>query len=102
MATPPFAPGELVRYQATTARWHLAVVRTLDGERLEVEFPWGAREWVRHDRVERFRDYLAARQRTLSLERTDLCRAFFNKPLTRLRGPRLRTIQRTLRQHGCA
>lgn len=101
MATSPLTDGELVRYQATK-RWHVAVVRAVDGEHVEVEFFWGGRERVEADRVERFRDHLADRSRALSLERAELCRAFFNKPLTRLRGPRVRTIQQTLRRHGCS
>jgi hypothetical protein len=99
MSPPPLTPGELVRYPVTSARWHLAEVRRVDRYAVEVEFFWGEKDDVPLAQVERFHDFLGAR-RVLSLKRTDLCRAFFNKPLARLREERVRKIQATLRRHG--
>jgi hypothetical protein len=79
MKASPLTPGELVRYQATTARWHLGIVRDVDGEVAEVEFFWGSRQSVPLDQLIRFQDYLDTRSRVLSLKRTALCEAFFGE-----------------------
>lgn len=100
MSSSPLAPGDLVRYQATTTRWHLGIVREVDGEVAEVEFFWGERLSVSLEQIVRFRDYLDTRSRVLSLKRTVLCEVFFGDPLHRMRGQRVRTIQETLRQFG--
>jgi hypothetical protein len=92
--------GDLVRYQATTARWHLGIVREVDGDVAEVEFFCGDRHSVPVEQLIRFQDYLGARQRVLSLKRTALCEAFFGEPLHRLREERVRKIQKTLRHFG--
>jgi hypothetical protein len=93
-------PGDLARYQATTARWHLAIVREVDGDVAEVEFFWGQRQSVSLEQLFRFQDYLDTRERVLSLKRTALCEAFFGDPLHRLREERVRKLQGTLRQFG--
>ena len=95
-------PGDLIRYDATTSQWHLGIVRRVDASMVELEFFWGTREDVSLAQVTLFRNHLESRQRRLSLKRTDLCTAFFNNPLYRLREERVRTIQETLRQHGLA
>jgi hypothetical protein len=69
----PLAPGELIRYEATTLRWHLGVVRRVDGDTVEIEFFRRATESVPLDRVTRFADYLDSRGRVLSLTRTAFC-----------------------------
>jgi hypothetical protein len=92
----------LIRYDATTSRWHLGIVRQVDNGLVELEFFWGEREHVPLEQVTLFRDYLAARQRVFSLKRNDLCTAFFNKPLYRLTADRVRTIKEALRKHGLA
>lgn len=76
-------PGELVRYQATAAEWYFGIVRQLDGDDVEVKFFSGDTEAIPQEEVERFHDYLAGRQRVLSLTRAQLCIAFFNNPLYR-------------------
>src|SRR5438128_2682801 len=100
MSSFPLTPGDLVRYQATTARWHFGIVREVDGEVVDVEFFWGDRLSVPFGQVIRFQDYLDTRERVLSLKRTALCEAFFGDPLHRLREERVRKIQGTLRQFG--
>ena len=102
MSRPAITPGDMVRYQATTARWYLGVVRQVDGDCVEVEFGWGNVESVPLDHVALFRDYLDSRKGVLSLKRTQLCEAFFNIPLYRLREERVRKIQGALREHGVA
>jgi hypothetical protein len=92
--------GDLVRYDATTSRWHLGIVRQVDNGSVELEFFWRARKHVPSDQVVLFADYLAARQRVFSLKRKDLYRAFFNEPLYRLRPDRLQTMKEALRKHG--
>src|SRR5947209_4844866 len=82
-------PGDLVRYAVTNTRWHLAVLRSVDGTSVELEFFWGSVATVPLERV-------------LSLERTAFCEAFFGDPLLRLRGERFRAIETVLRQHGIA
>jgi len=95
-------PGDLIRYQATTSRWHLGIVRQVNSGFAEVEFFCGRTEDAPLEQITPFHAYLDARQNVLSLKRTDLCMAFFNNPLHRLREERLRIIQRTLRRHGLA
>jgi hypothetical protein len=102
MNQPLLAPGDLIRYEATTTRWHLGVVREVDNESVEAESFWGDCQRVPLEQVTKFRDYLDSRQRTLSLKRTALCEAFFGDPLYRLREERLRKIQTTLQSHGLA
>ena len=102
MRSPSLTPGDMVRYQATTARWHLGVVRQVDGEFVEVEFEWGDVESVPLEQVVLFRDFLDSRERVLSLKRTQLCEAFFNEPLYRLREERVQKIQEAMREHGVA
>jgi hypothetical protein len=102
MSPQQLSPGDLVRYQATTSRWHLAVVRRVGDETVEIEFFWDGCEEVPLGPVVPFRDFLDSRERVLSVKRTDLCKAFFNKPFSRLREERLRIIQDTLRKHGLA
>ena len=94
--------GDLVRYQATTARWHLGIVRKVDDHFVEVEFFWGGILKVPLEQARLFRDYLDGRQRVLSLRRTELCKAFFNEPLHRLRKERVRKIKVILRRYGLA
>src|SRR5436309_1845752 len=100
MSATTLTPGDLVRYQATTARWHLGIVRAVDDGTADVEFFWGDRQSVPLEQLIRFHDYLDTRERVLSLKRTALCEAFFGDPLHRLREERIRKIQRTLRQFG--
>lgn len=95
-------PGDLIRYDATTSRWHLGIVRQVDNGLAELEFFWGGSEHVPLDQVILFRDFLAARRRVFSLKRNDLCKAFFNEPLYRLRADRVQTIRGTLRKYGLA
>jgi len=92
--------GSLIRYKAAAGRWHLGLVRHANGDSVEVEFFWGADQTVPLDRIKLFRDYLALRKRVLSLTRADLCSAFFNNPLFRLREDRVKKIHATLHQHG--
>jgi len=94
------APGDLIRYDATTRRWHVGVVRQVGNGSVELEFFWKERQQVPLDQVTLFTDYLATRQRVFSLERNELCRAFFNEPLYRLRADRVQTIKEALRKHG--
>ena len=100
MSPPPLTPGELVRYPATSARWYFAVVRQVDGDTVEVEFFWEETDAVPLAQVERFHDFLDGRKRVLSLKRTQLCEAFFKKPLSHLHKDRVQTIQNALRRHG--
>src|SRR5262245_27449942 len=100
MSSSPLTPGDLVRYQATTARWHFGIVREVNGEVAEVEFFWSERQSVSLAQLIRFQDYLDTRTKVLSLKRTALCEAFFGDPLHRLREERVRKIQGTLRQFG--
>lgn len=93
-------PGDLIRHAVTNNRWHLGVVREVDGDSVELEYFWGAVESVPLESVTLFRDYLDSRERVLSLERTALCEAFFGEPLNRLREERFRKIESVLRQHG--
>ena len=93
-------PGDLIWYEATTQRWHLGVVRQVDGDTVEIEFFCQATESVPLDRVTRFADYLDSRGRVLSLTRTAFCEAFFGEPLQRMREERFCTIETTLRKHG--
>jgi hypothetical protein len=95
-------PGDLIRYDATTTRWYLGVVRQVVSDSVELEFFWGARADVPLEQVTLFRDYLTGRQRVFSLKRNALCMAFFNEPLYRLRADRVQTIQEALRKHGLA
>jgi hypothetical protein len=69
---------------------------------VQVEFWWGDVESVPLERVVLFRDYLDSRQHVFSLRRTQLCEAFFNNPLYRLREERVRKIQGAMREHGVA
>jgi len=100
MKAAPLTPGDLVRYQATTARWHLGIVREVDGRMADVEFFWGERQSVPLGELIGFRNYLDDRDRVLSLKRTALCEAFFGDSLYRLRHERVRKIQKTLREFG--
>jgi hypothetical protein len=93
-------PGDLIRYGAATSRWYLGVIRRVDSGSVELEFFWGKREHVPLEQVVLFRDYLAARQRVFSVRRNDLCRAFFNEPLYRLRADRVHAIRKALHKHG--
>lgn len=102
MISHQLTPGDLIRYDATTSRWYLGVVRQVDNGLVELEFFWGKRERVPLEQVVLFRDYLAARQRVFSVKRTDLCKAFFNERLYRLRADRVRTIRKELCKHGLA
>jgi hypothetical protein len=94
--------GDLIRYEATTSRWHLGVVCQVGDGLVEVEFFWGGRKRVPLGKVFLFRNFLAERQRVFSLKRNNLCMAFFNEPLHRLRADRVHTIQKALRKHGLA
>src|SRR4051794_32136122 len=100
MSPSPLVRGDLVRYQATTTRWHFGIVRDVDGAAVDVEFFWDERQTVPLEQLIRFQDYLDARERVLSLKRTALCEAFFGDPLRRLREERVCKIQGTLRQFG--
>lgn len=100
MISSQLTSGDLIRYDATTSRWHLGIVRRVDNGSVELEFFWRARKHVSSDQVVLFADYLAARQRVFSLKRNDLCRAFFNEPLYRLRSDRLQTMKKALLKHG--
>jgi len=102
MSSHQLTPGDLIRYGATTTRWHLGVVRQVNKGLVELEFFWGETERVPLERVRLFRDYLTERQSGFSLKRKALCTAFFNEPLYRLRTDRFQTIQEALRKHGLA
>lgn len=95
-------PGELVRYQATTAKWYFGTFRRSNGNHVEVKFFWGDTELLPQEAVQRFRDFLDSRQRVLSLTRMQLCNAFFGDPLLRLNKKRAKRIKESLRRHGLA
>ena len=93
-------PGMLVRYDETTNRWFVAVVRQVIEDKVELEYLSGNRETVPAWRVTPFLDYLQSRGRVLSLKRDDLCYVFYTLVLVRLSQNRIKKIQKLLRSHG--
>ena len=93
-------PGMLVRYDETTSRWFIAVVRQVNDDQVELEYLSGDRETVPGWRVTPFLYYLQLRGRVLSLTRDDLCCVFYRRVLVRLKQDRINKIQKFLRSHG--
>jgi hypothetical protein len=100
MQSDNLARGSVVRYNETTSRWSLAVVRKNLGADVELEFLGGGRTTVPIEKVESFLGYLQSRERVLSLTRENLCYALYGEALTRLRQERAEEMKRFLRSHG--
>jgi hypothetical protein len=45
------APGEIVWYSPDSCRWYLAMVFCVRDGCIELDFPWGARDWAPIDRL---------------------------------------------------
>jgi hypothetical protein len=93
-------PGILVRYDETTSRWFVAVVRRVSGDQVELEYLNGYREAVPADKLTPFLPHLRSRDRVLSLKRDDLCYVLYGRVLSRLRQDRVEEMQKFLRSHG--
>jgi len=93
-------PGMLVRYDETTNRWFVAVVRQVNEDQVELEYLSGDRKNVPAWRVTPFLDYLQSRGRVLSLRRDDLCYVSYTRVLVRLSQNRIKKIQKFIRSHG--
>jgi len=102
MATSELKKGTLVRYDANGSRWHLGRVRRVEDKMVHVDFFWRECGAVPRGQVTDLRDFLADRNRSLSVKRSTLCDAFFGEPLLRLTTKRAQSMQRTLRKHGFA
>ena len=92
--------GTAVRYNETSSRWFIAVVRQVSGPQVDIEYVGGERETVPANKVEDLLFHLRARQRVLSLKREDLCHAFYGERLARLRQERADEMRLFLRRHG--
>ncbi len=96
----PPVPGTLVRYRETATHWYFAVVRSAKPEAIGIELFWGARMSVPPEQVQPFAEFMAARTKALFMDRSQLCRLFFDEDLLRLRKDKLRKMQSVLRKHG--
>jgi hypothetical protein len=92
--------GTVVRYLETNARWYIATVRVVDGNDVMIRYLGGKDETVDRSRIESLRDYLGNRERVVSLEREDLCHVIYGERFHRLPEPRLKEMQRFLRNTG--
>jgi hypothetical protein len=93
-------PRMLVRYDSTTARWFIAVVRQVSENDVQLAYLDGFKEYVYPEKVTPFRDSLRGRSKILSVNREDLCYRMFSEELTRINSGRIRKMKKLLRTHG--
>lgn len=93
-------PGTLVRYRETTTRWYFAVVRSAKPNAIGIDLFWDEQRNVAPDQVQPFAEFMGNRRKSLFMDRSQLCRCFFDEDLLRLREDRLKKMQGVLRKHG--
>jgi hypothetical protein len=93
-------PGTLVRYDETTTRWFVAIVRSVEEDTVTLEYLGGYREEVDRAKVGSFDAFLRGRGKLLSRTREDLCYVLYGRQFDRLPQSRLEEIQGFLRANG--
>ncbi|MBR1214622.1 hypothetical protein [Bradyrhizobium sp. JYMT SZCCT0180] len=100
MSEDDLVAGISVRYNETSSRWFVGVLRKIFPTECELEYLDGTVERVSIGKVESFAAYLRSRGRVLSLTRKDLSYVFYAQALERMRSSRANKIKHFLRSHG--
>jgi len=96
-----FKSGQLVRFLETTYRWYFALVKRVNADEVELVFlDETPNLCVPSSQIETLETFFEDRERKFSRTRAQLTTFFYGREFDRLREPRLREMQNTLRKAG--